>query len=256
MTGGPGDDRRERLRKAALPGLLLLGCLLGIGIVMTSLLMILDPGGPVQQGGASGVAEPAARTGDYTPPTVGPGGLGRPLAEAAPSAPPPAPAVQPAQDVATTKRTRPRRLLIPEIGVNAPLGSVGVTKTKEIEVPPLTRPQVAAWYRYGPVPGQLGPAIIVGHVNTRRGPAVFSRLRELKRGDKIQVRRSDGVVAEFTVDGVEQVGKTTFPTSRVYGNSSVAALRLITCGGVFNAKARSYTDNIIVYATLSGTSTA
>ncbi|HEY9522304.1 MAG TPA: class F sortase, partial [Thermopolyspora sp.] len=180
-------------------------------------------------------------------------GLGQPLTAAASSAPPPAPAVQPAEDVRTREGIRPRRLEIPEIGVNAPLSTVGVTKARAIQVPPLSRPQVAAWYRYGPVPGELGPAVIVGHVNTRRGPAVFGRLRELKRGDKIQVLRSDGVTTEFTVDGVEQVGKSTFPTSRVYGNARVAALRLITCGGVFNAKAHSYTDNIIVYATLSGT---
>jgi sortase (surface protein transpeptidase) len=249
---------RGRLPKAALPGLLLVGCLGGIGAIMVGLLTFLDPSGGTAQAG--GVAAPAvaqvAGMERYSPPTVGPGGPGVPLTAAAPSAPPPLPAIQPAQALTTDKAVRPKRLQIERIGVNAPLRSVGVTKTKAIQVPPLSQPQVAGWYRLGPVPGQLGPAVILGHVNTRRGPAVFSRLRELQRGDKIQVVLSDGSVAEFTVDGVEQVGKTTFPTGRVYGNVNAAGLRLITCGGVFNPKVRSYTDNIIVYATLSSTHTA
>jgi sortase (surface protein transpeptidase) len=236
----------------------LVACLGGVGAIMTSLLMVLDPGGGTGQVGAEPIPAVAqvARTGPYSPPTVGPGGPGVPLTAAAPTAPPPSPAIQPAPALTTAKGVRPKRLQIERIGVNAPIRSVGVTKTKAIQVPPLNRPQVAGWYRLGPIPGQLGPAVILGHVNTRRGPAVFSRLRELQRGDKIQVALSDGSLAEFTVDGVEQVGKSAFPTSRVYGNVDAASLRLITCGGVFNPKSRSYTDNIIIYASLSSTHAA
>lgn len=252
--GGPRKGLQGRLPKAALPALLLAACLVGIGAITAGMVTLLDP-----NSGSAGAAEeaaplvaPAAGVGPYTPSTVGPGGPGR-LTAAAATAPPPAPAAQPVQAITTGKKVRPTRLRITRIGVDAPLSSVGVTKTKTIQVPPLSKPQVAGWYRLGPVPGEVGPAVILGHVDTRKGPAVFYRLRELKRGDKLQVVRSDRSVAEFTVDGVEQIGKNTFPTSRVYGNLGSAGLRLITCGGVFNPKARSYTDNIIVYATLTAT---
>jgi sortase (surface protein transpeptidase) len=112
---------------------------------------------------------------------------------------------------------------------------------------------MAGWYRYGPVPGQLGPAVILGHVTTRNGGAVFRRLRELRRNDKVRVMLSDGTTAEFTVDGAEQIGKTIFPTNRVYGNLTNSGLRLITCGGSYNHKTGHYNDNIIVYATLTAT---
>lgn len=117
----------------------------------------------------------------------------------------------------------------------------------------MSKPNQAGWYKYGPIPGQQGPSVVLGHVNTKSGAAVFSRLKEIKRGDTIKVSRSDKYVVEFTVDGVEQVSKTAFPSKRVYGNTGEATLRLITCGGVYNRKTGHYTDNIIVYATLSKT---
>ncbi|MET8162396.1 class F sortase [Sphaerisporangium sp. NPDC005289] len=180
--------------------------------------------------------------------TVGPGGVNAPLVEAAPAASPPAPVAAP---VKALRKSVPTRVRVPSIGVDAALVSVGVDRNGEIEVPPLSRPKLAGWYRLGPAPGEMGPAVILGHVNTRGGPAVFSRLRELKRGDTITVVRADGSTARFTVDGAEQASKNRFPTKRVYGHVDRPSLRLITCGGVFNAKAHSYTDNIIVYATLS-----
>jgi sortase (surface protein transpeptidase) len=116
----------------------------------------------------------------------------------------------------------------------------------------LTQPKLTGWYRLGPAPGQLGPAVIVGHVNSKAGPAVFSRLSRLSKGDKVEVDRQDGTVAAFTVDRMERVSKHAFPTARVYGNLPTAGLRLITCGGAFDSKTGSYNDNIIIYASLSG----
>ncbi|MFC4530306.1 class F sortase [Sphaerisporangium dianthi] len=196
------------------------------------------------EAGASGAGASGVGTA-----TVGPGGVNAPLVEAAPAASPPAPV---AVSVKPLRKSVPTRVRIPGIGVDAALTSVGVAKNGEIEVPPLSRPKLAGWYRLGPAPGEMGPAVILGHVNTRSGPAVFSRLRELRRGDAITVVRADGSAARFTVDGAEQASKNRFPTKRVYGHVDRPSLRLITCGGVFNSRTRSYTDNIIVYATLSG----
>ncbi|WP_424535222.1 class F sortase [Sphaerisporangium viridialbum] len=154
-------------------------------------------------------------------------------------------------EVGTPAAVRPVRVVIPGIGVDAPVRPVGLEASGEIEVPPISARDLAGWYRYGPVPGETGPAVIVGHFKTRSGPAVFARARELRRGDRIEVVRSDGRVAAFTVDGLQQVRKAEFPTEKVYGNIGHPGLRLITCAGVFDRKARAYPDNLIVYASLT-----
>jgi LPXTG-site transpeptidase (sortase) family protein len=117
-------------------------------------------------------------------------------------------------------------------------------------VPSLSQAQLAGWYSKGPTPGERGPAVIVGHVDTKKGPAVFYGLGRLKPGDMVDVTRKDGKVAAFAVDSVEHVPKAHFPTQRVYGEVGFAGIRLITCGGDF--KGHSYTDNTIVYGHLLG----
>ncbi|GIH25477.1 hypothetical protein Aph01nite_37870 [Acrocarpospora phusangensis] len=250
---GPEEQRRQRWNKA-LPAILVVGSFGGIALIMAGLLAVLSPQEAAIQGPPGPGITPMAQPGAL-PPTVGPGGADVPLTAAAPSAPPPIPAVVPVDPIVSTGAVAPARIVIPQVGLNAPLRSVGVLRNGEVQVPPLSMPRVAGWYKLGPVPGQPGPAVILGHVTTKRGPAVFHRLREVKRGNKIQVVRTDGTVAEFTVDGVEQVSKNTFPTNRVYGRLDTAGLRLITCGGVYNRRTGHYTDNIIVYATLSATKT-
>ena len=256
-AAAPAARRGRPLPQAAVAALLLLACLAGIAAIMAGLLAFLSPtvGQRVEAAPTQLNVVNAGGSGAL-PPTVGPGGPGVPLTQAAPTAPPPSPAVQPVPPVTTGRKVRPTRIAIPDLGVSAPLMRLGVQRSGEIQVPPLRHRNLAGWYRHGPVPGELGPAVILGHVNNRQGAAVFSRLREMRRGQKILVTRSDGVVAEFTVDGVEQVSKSTFPTDRVYGNDTRASLRLITCGGVYNAKRHSYSDNIIVYASLSNTRAA
>lgn len=265
--GGPAPRPKGKMLTA---GLLVAGSLGGVAAIMAGLLAYLSPvsqevpyGPAVPQAAGSnlqpqqvpGVGGPVAdqQPAGVLPSSVGPGGLDVPLTAAAPAAPPPLPVVQPPEPLKSRKNVRPRRLAIPKIGVLAPLMALGVDSKREIQTPPLSKPNQAGWYRYGPIPGQQGPSVILGHVNTKRGAAVFSRLKEISRGDKIKVSRTDGSVAEFTVDGVEQVSKAAFPSKRVYGNTGEATLRLITCGGVYNSKTGHYTDNIIVYATLSKT---
>ncbi|MEV4380365.1 class F sortase [Streptosporangium sp. NPDC049644] len=264
--GGPAKPKGNML----MAGLLVAGSLGGVAAIMAGLLAYLspaseDPGYGLsepqaavstlqeQPGAQPGTGEQAAeQPAGVLPAAVGPGGLDVPLTAAAPTAPPPLPVVQPPAPL-KSDGVKPRRLAIPKIGVLAPLMALGVDAKREIQTPPLSKPNQAGWYKYGPTPGQQGPSVVLGHVNTRNGAAVFSRLKEIKRGDKIKVSRTDGTVAEFTVDGVEQVSKAAFPSKRVYGNTGEATLRLITCGGVYNRKTGHYTDNIIVYATLSKT---
>ncbi len=137
---------------------------------------------------------------------------------------------------------------VPSIGVHASVMQLGLNPDGTVEVPPLDSPD-AGWYEESPTPGALGPAVLLGHVDSARwGPGVFYRLRELRPGDEVRVTRADGGVVGFRVDRVETRPKAEFPTAEVYGDIDHAGLRLITCGGSFDQVRRSYEDNAIVYA--------
>lgn len=152
----------------------------------------------------------------------------------------------------------PVSLSVPAIGITSPLSSLGRNPDGTVEVPSLDDPNAGAgWFRDSPEPGSIGPAIILGHVDSREfGPGVFYDLKNLSAGDTIDVTRADGTVAVFTVDSVQDVPKAQFPTEQIYGNLDHAGLRLITCGGVFDSEARSYEDNIIAFASLTSTRAA
>jgi sortase (surface protein transpeptidase) len=140
----------------------------------------------------------------------------------------------------------PRRIVVPAIGVSAKVIPLGLNKDGTIQTP--TKWGVTGWYRDGPTPGQRGPAVVVGHVDSKSGPAVFYRLRALLRGDLIRIDRSDGTVVRFRVQRSEHWPKSHFPSKRVYGPTGEAALRLVTCGGSFDAATGHYLENTIVYA--------
>lgn len=136
---------------------------------------------------------------------------------------------------------------IPNIDVDTSLVPLGLDPTTGGLVPP-PRYDVAGVFTYGSVPGDPGPAVIAGHVDSRTGPAVFYRLEELVPGAGISISLSDGQRIDFRVVEVAQYPKTAFPTAEVYGPTPSPELRLITCGGNFDPSRRSYRDNIIVYA--------
>ncbi|MFC0439123.1 class F sortase [Kutzneria buriramensis] len=139
---------------------------------------------------------------------------------------------------------------IPKIGAHSSLVPLGLNADQTIEVPPVSTPMQAGWYKEGPTPGEIGPAVILGHVDGNKQAGIFFRLHELAAGDKISVARQDKTTATFTVQKVELAPKANFPTDAVYGNTSTADLRVITCGGAFDSEAHSYVDNVIVFATL------
>jgi hypothetical protein len=144
----------------------------------------------------------------------------------------------------------PATLVIPRIAVHSSVGTVGITASGAMEVPSGAAYDSPAWYRYSPMPGSPGPAVIVGHVDSTRGPAVFYRLASLRAGDLVDVGRADGRIARFTVYAVVQVAKNAFPTAQVYGNTAGPELRLITCGGPFDAGSGHYVDNVVAFARL------
>lgn len=156
---------------------------------------------------------------------------------------------RPAPSLPPLPRAEPVAIRIPAIGLDAPLVPVGADARGELEVPPLDRPAIAGWYRHGASPGEHGNAVLVGHVDTAAGPAVFFDLGRLRAGDTVRVARADGRVATFTVDGVAAYPKDGFPSDLVYGPNPAAGLRLVTCGGRFDPDRGSYVDNVIVFAT-------
>ena len=146
----------------------------------------------------------------------------------------------------------PVRLEIPAIGVDTELQRLGRERDGTVEVPKGPREwEEAGWYEGGTRPGDPGSAVLLGHVDSRRdGPAVFFRLRELRRGDQIKVVRADGSAVRFSVDRTEQYPKSRFPTDDVYYPTLTPELRLVTCGGEFDTNVHHYKSNVIVFATL------
>lgn len=143
----------------------------------------------------------------------------------------------------------PIRLRIPKINIDAQFESpLGVMASREVQVPDAY--DTVGYYKYGPTPGELGPAVILGHVDSVDGPAVFFSLGQLEEGDEIEVDREDGTTATFVVTRLERHLQEGFPTAEVYGNIDHAGLRLITCSGVFNKGIQRYSHNLIVFAEL------
>lgn len=148
-------------------------------------------------------------------------------------------------------RSAPIALRIPAIDVTSAVKPVGLNPDHTVQTPPLSKDSYAGWYKYSPTPGSLGPAIILGHIDSAAyGPAVFFRLGDLRQGDAVYVTRADGTIALFRIERVVEYAKNTFPTLEVYGNIDHAGLRLITCGGKFDFSTRNYEDNIVAYASL------
>jgi LPXTG-site transpeptidase (sortase) family protein len=147
-------------------------------------------------------------------------------------------------------RSAPVSVRIPAIGVSAPVMRLGKNPDGTAQVPPLADRNLTGWYKYGPAPGQAGPAVILGHVDSATGISVFFHLKDLRRGDRIYVTLADRKVATFAVDGLQKAPKDAFPTAAVYRKGGDPSLRLITCGGPFDKSTRHYLDNIIVYAHL------
>ncbi|WP_165970177.1 class F sortase [Nonomuraea terrae] len=149
------------------------------------------------------------------------------------------------QNTTPAKAVVPESIDIPSIDVEAPLMKLGLLKNGEVELPPYEKPKTAGWYARSAVPGEKGASVIIGHVDTKTAPAVFYRLRQLRKGETVKVERSDGKVVTYKVDSVEQVHKDRFPTKRVYVEDG---LKLVTCGGKFDYANGEYLDNVIVYA--------
>jgi len=235
-THVPSADADSRRLAAALALILALG---------SCAVPSAQPSGP----GAGAIAPGPAPAGPADPAGPLPG-------VDVPATPPEAPGFEvadaPRQVTVPGPASPPVRLTIPAIRVATPLVRLGRERDGSMQVPAdFAR---AGWFAEGLTPGQVGPAVIAGHVDSKTGPAVFFRLRELRPGDTVQVERADGARLRFVVEQARSFPKATFPTAEVFGPAPWAALRLVTCGGDFDRARGSYRDNLVVFARLASVS--
>jgi hypothetical protein len=247
-TGIPATRVRGR-RQAAVTGLAGLVLVLAVGGCAERPPW---PAGPGAQTPAPGPAVPA------TAPPPAPAPSGDPAGPRAgvdvPAVPPRAPGFEvgelPGQVTVPGPALPPVGLAIPVIGVATRLVNLGLEADGTMAVPEdFGR---AGWFAEGPTPGQVGPAVIAGHVDSKRGPAVFYRLRDLRPGDAVLVERADGSRLRFLVEQARSYPKAGFPTAAVFGPATAAVLRLVTCTGDFDRARGSYRDNLVVFARLAG----
>ncbi|MFE0422999.1 class F sortase [Streptomyces sp. NPDC058953] len=182
-------------------------------------------------------------------------GPGRTAADGPPRPAPSAAPVRAAADVPPVApdplpHSPPRRVVAPTTRVDAPVRSVGLDRDGAIAPPPPDDADPAGWWRGSVSPGERGTSVLVGHVDTARGPAVFYSLGALGPGDRVEVVREDGRTAVFTVYGTESLPRDGFPAERVYADAPVPELRLITCGGRWSAET-GYEENVVVFARLT-----
>jgi sortase (surface protein transpeptidase) len=222
--------------------------LIGAGFLAVSLLGHHDPlNGPA--GAAPPLSSPSSAGNTPATATSTPTPSATPTAK--PSAKPPGMASAQQSGMA---RSAPASLRIPAIGVSLSLSTLGLNPDGTVQVP--AKDQAPGWFRLGPTPGQIGSAVILGHVDDYRGPAAFYRLRSLRPGDKVDVSLADGMVAHFVVRQVASYLKTQFPAQQVYASRGYSALQLVTCGGQFDSSTGHYLSNTVVYTSWVATTPA
>ncbi len=219
VAAGPSGWRHQRLLWVLVGGLVLVGA---------GLLLL---------GGVSSRRSLAGPTLSRPAPTIG---ATRPAHRPTPVATPPT--------TPPVARSTPVELRIPAISLAVSLSTLGLNPDGTVEVP--TDIQQPGWFRLGPSPGQIGSAVILGHVDSYQGPAVFFELRSLVAGDRVIVDLADGVTTTFKVTSVAMYQKTAFPDRQVYGSHGSSALQLVTCGGVFDGQTGHYLSNTVVYSSL------
>ncbi|WP_138731517.1 class F sortase [Modestobacter excelsi] len=235
MSGTLQRGRRGRLPAVVLAALLVLAGALALGVALHA-----------QQSPPQPPASAAV-----TPPAGAPRSAAVPAPPASTTVADPGGQQPPATRGLLLPAAVPTHVEVPAIGVSSDLMDLGLNPDGTVEVPPLAENSQAGWFTGSPTPGALGPAVLLGHVDSAEyGPGIFFDLGDLVPGDEITVTREDGTAAVFAVDRVVSYPKDSFPTLEVYGNTDNAALRLITCGGQFDAGTRNYLDNIVAYASL------
>ncbi|MDX2914160.1 class F sortase [Streptomyces griseiscabiei] len=214
-----------------------------------------EPADPAQRTAATTPTGPATPTAPATP--TGPAPVTPAAPKPAAESVRPAPTPEPAEPKSPARpRTLPpspaRTVSVPYLGIEAPVTGLRLDARRRLPAPPDDKPKLVGWYTEGPAPGGPGTAVVVGHRDTRTGPAVFAALDVIKPGRVVEVLRADGRTAVYTVDAVKSYEKDRFPSKEVYGHRARPELRLITCGGTYDRR-KGYASNVVVFAHLTAT---
>ncbi|WP_338749249.1 class F sortase [Janibacter alittae] len=237
QTKQPGSGRRRAGLVAGGVGLLLAG---GGTIAWAASQQVGPPPAPPAATSTTKGETPSA-----SPSTSG-GGSGATASESSSSTASPTPSVAEALPAA-----KPVAVRLPSIDVKSPVHPLGLNAQGGLEVPSGDRYDDVAWYDGSPTPGEVGPAVLEGHVTgSSHNPSVFFELGDTRQGDRIEVDRADGSTATFEVTQVKEYPKADFPQVDVYGATQGPELRVITCGGTYDENARRHQDNIVVFAEL------
>ncbi len=162
------------------------------------------------------------------------------------------PPARPVRLIEPLARSQPYKIVIKKISMWALVEQIGLRRDSRVETPPYDKAEKAFWYRNSSTPGEQGPSVFFGHVDSKEKIAAFFYVSRIRPGNQIEVVRQDKSTAIFEVTSVEQFAKHHFPTTRVYGHTEEPTLRLVTCGGKYDTKTQSYMDNIVVFATMVG----
>ncbi|MFX4286133.1 class F sortase [Janibacter sp. G349] len=206
----------------------------------------MPPPAAVSEGGHAGHGRSSTSSLPSASPTSGSGHAGHHMGPGTSS--PASPSAAAPATTARMARSRPTSVSIPSLGVTSSVIDLGLQPDDTMEVP--QDATSTGWFTGSPTPGELGPAVLAGHVTWDKRPAVFFELGSMRDGQRVEVSRADGSTAVFEVTDVGQYPKTDFPTDEVYGEVDHAALRLITCGGHFDGETGHHVDNVVVYAEL------
>jgi hypothetical protein len=231
----PRDRARRLVNRGSVPYLVLATV---VAVLLATVGVLAS--GSASHGGADD-GDTIAAVSDTTAPASGDGAVPSVARPARPAGAPVLVQVPPSAPVSVE---------IPSVGISSLLEHLAMGDDGALAAP--ANYGTAGWFAAGPQPGQPGPAVLAGHVDSRSGPAIFYRLSELKPGDEVLVHREDGSTVRFAVDEIEQYPKDAFPADAVYGPVPGPELRLITCGGEFDPAVRSYRDNLVVYASAVG----
>ncbi|MGP4042981.1 class F sortase [Streptomyces sp. 2A115] len=225
--------------------------MIALSLVVGGIWWIEDDGRP-----AGPVAAPVAEPGDAKA-SPGPPGVSPPSVSPTPvprrsHARPRPPVRRPSPAPRPLPRSSATVLSIPYLSLEAPVIGLRLDRERRLTTPPVNNPKLVGWYEGGPSPGEPGTAVVVGHLDTATGPAVFAGLDQLGPGRRVEARRADGRIAVYTVDAVRTYEKARFPSQEVYGPRNRPELRLITCGGTYDRKT-GYQSNVVVFAHLTQT---
>jgi sortase (surface protein transpeptidase) len=148
-------------------------------------------------------------------------------------------------------RSSTARLLIPAIGVNAPIEPIGVLPDGTLAIPTQDPWNDVGWYNAGPHPAEQGSAVINGHLDRPGGsPAVFWHLGTLHIGDAVIVVDAQGKTLHFHVTRIMFYAPQAAPVQDIFGNTAGSYLNLMTCAGVWIPSEHQTSLRLVVYTSL------